>query len=92
VLSLNHATLWFMIGLWIPQRYERVIFLSLMWEISESYATQQPVLHRILKTYCFIPEKYWNELIENKITDIGFNLIGIFILITTNSKINSNHI
>jgi hypothetical protein len=51
-------------------------FLSLMWEISESYAAHQPVLHRILKTYWFIPEKYWNEPIENKITDIGFNLIG----------------
>jgi hypothetical protein len=52
------------------------MILSLVWEILETYVAHQPVLHRIVKTYWIIPEKYWNEPIENKITDIGFNLIG----------------
>jgi len=76
ILSLTHATLWFMIGLWIPHRYDWVIGLSFAWEILETYAVHQPVLYSILKTYWFIPEKYWNEPIGNKITDIVFNLIG----------------
>jgi|688.fasta_scaffold228861_3 hypothetical protein len=76
VFSLNHATLWFMIGLWIPHRYDWVIILSFVWEILETYATRQPIWYELLKTYWIIPEKYWNEPIQNKITDIGFNLIG----------------
>lgn len=76
IFSLNHATVWFMLGFWIPHRYDWVIILSVFWEFLEVYAVHQPTLYALLKEYWIIPEEYWNEPIENKITDFGFNLIG----------------
>ena len=36
-------------------------------------------LYVLTKTYWFVPEKYWNERIYNKIIDIIINMIGYYI-------------
>jgi hypothetical protein len=79
IFSVNHLVLWFVIGYIFPHQYLLLIVVSLAWELLETVIVHQPVLYNLTKTYWFVPEKYWNETIENKCTDILFNTIGFYL-------------
>lgn len=83
VFTLVHFLLWFMIGILFPNRLGLAIVLSVLWEFVEGYVVQHPILYQLMRQYWFIPEKYWNEGIGNKITDIIANLAGYSIVSTT---------
>jgi hypothetical protein len=65
-----------MIGLIYPNQYGMLIVLSILWELIESYTVRHPILYPLLQEYWIIPEKYWNEVLGNKITDIVANATG----------------
>ena len=78
VFTFVHFILWFMIGVIYPKQYGLVVFLSIIWEITEGYSVQHPTIYPLLQKYWIIPEKYWNEGLGNKITDIIANLAGYY--------------
>lgn len=76
IFTFVHFLLWFIIGILFPNRLGLALVLSVLWEFVEGYVVQHPTLYPLFQQYWFIPEKYWNEGIGNKITDIIANLIG----------------
>ncbi len=87
IFTFIHFILWFMIGIVIPNQYGVMIILSFIWEILEGYSAQHPILYPFLREYWIIPEKYWNEGMGNKITDIFANVAGYY---TANKVIRHN--
>jgi hypothetical protein len=79
LFTVVHFVLYFMIGILFPNRFGIAVGVSLLWEIVEGYAARHPFVYPLLQKYWFIPEKYWNEGISNKITDIIANLTGYYI-------------
>jgi len=79
LFTFVHFILWFTIGTLYPNQYFVVFVLSIIWEVVEGYGARNPILHSMLKKYWFVPEKYWNEGIGNKIIDVVVNLIGYYI-------------
>lgn len=78
VFTFVHFILWFMIGVVYPKQYGLVVVLSILWEIVEGYSVQHPIMYPLLQEYWIIPEKYWNEGMGNKITDILANVAGYY--------------
>ncbi len=65
--SIFHILLYILIGLILPNKWILIILFSLIWEIYEyimSRLTNNP---------------FYNESFVNKITDVGFNLVGYYI-------------
>lgn len=85
VNSINHLFLWVIFGMLIPNKWFLAILVMILWEIWEYIIVYNPTLYYLVKTYWPIPEKYWNENVMNKITDIGMNTLGYVI----GSKLNS---
>lgn len=77
-MSVNHFALWFIVGVFFPRPNGLLIvfILSILWEVGEIVASKIETLRQLLNRYWIIPEEYWNEPIENKITDIFLNLLG----------------
>lgn len=69
-----------MIGILIPNRFGTIVTISILWELVEGYAARHRMLYSFLQKYWLIPEKYWNEGIANKVTDVIANLIGYSIV------------
>jgi hypothetical protein len=93
LFTFVHFILWFIIGLLYPNKYGLVIILSFLWEFIEWESAQHPMVHSLLKKYWFVPEKYWNEEIGNKITDILSNVAGYyFASIITQHSANNKHL
>ena len=78
ILSLNHFLIYFSLGIFLKNQYKLIILLSLLWEIFEYIISHINYTKKILINYCFVPEKYWNEPLNNKIVDIIINIIGYF--------------
>jgi len=76
ILSLSHFLFWLFIGLLLPNKYILVIIVSILWEIFEFCLVYFNPLYIFVKKYWFVPEKYWNETLTNKILDIIVNLCG----------------
>ena len=53
-----------------------IILLGILWELFEYMIVKVDVLYNLTKQYWFVPEKYWNESIYNKIIDMIFNILG----------------
>ena len=79
IFTFVHFILWFMFGILYPNQYGLTILLSFLWEIVEGYSSQDPVIYPLLQKYWIIPEKYWNEGMGNKITDIIANIGGYYV-------------
>ena len=76
IFTFVHFILWVMIGILYPNRYGIAVTLSFLWEIIEGYMVTHSTMYPLLQQYWIIPEKYWNEGIGNKLTDIIANLCG----------------
>jgi hypothetical protein len=79
ILSLSHLITWVAIGYYFPNNYLYALLLSILWELFEYMIVKVDVLYDLTKKYWFIPEKYWNETIYNKILDVVINMIGYYI-------------
>jgi hypothetical protein len=79
LFTLTHFILWFMIGIMYPSYYKLAFLLSIIWELAEEYFVQTPSLYLFLKKNWFVPEKYWNEGIGNKLIDIVTNMAAYYI-------------
>lgn len=84
VLSISHFAIWYIIGFYLPNRYDLFIIFSLLWEILESLIPKNPAVYQWFQKYWIIPESYWNEPIENKLSDLFFNFCGF--MIASNSR------
>jgi len=89
LFTFVHFILYFMIGILFPNRLGIIVMLTILWEIIEGYGAQHPFIYPLLQKYWFIPEKYWNEGIANKITDIIANIAGYCIGSVSKYKIHS---
>jgi len=69
-----------MIGILIPNRFGTIVIISILWELVEGYAARHQMLYSFLQKYWIIPEKYWNEGVANKVTDVIANLVGYSIV------------
>ena len=65
--SIIHILLYTIIALFIPNKWWLIIIISIIWEIYE---------YIMSKIY---DNKYYGEVIMNRIFDIGFNLLGYYI-------------
>ncbi len=64
------------IGYIFPNRYGLAFALSILWELFERALVNIPVLYELTKRYWFVPDKYWNERVANRVLDLGFNMVG----------------
>ena len=65
--SIDHILLYILIGLLLPNKWSLIIIISFIWEIYEY------IMSRLTN------DKYYQEPLMNKISDIVFNLIGYYI-------------
>ena len=79
LFHINHFILYFVIGLYYPNKYLIIVIISVIWEIFEYYLTINKTLYYAAKKYWIFPEKYWNENINNKIIDFIVNLCGYYV-------------
>ena len=79
ILTLIHLLIWIIIGYFFPNYYLIALLLGILWELFEYMIVRVNKLYVLTKTYWFVPEKYWNERIYNKIIDIIINMIGYYI-------------
>ena len=79
ILSLNHFLIYFSLGLFFKNQYKLIVILSLVWEIFEYIISHIDYTRQFLINNWFIPEKYWNEPLHNKIVDVIINMIGYVI-------------
>jgi len=86
ILTPIHLIIWITIGYFFPNRYLYALILSILWELFEYMLVRVNIFYVLMKNKWFVPEKYWNETIYNKIIDIAINMIGYYI----GSQIGSN--
>ena len=79
ILSLNHFLIYFSFGLFFKNQYKLIILLSILWEIFEYIISHIDYTRNFLIKYWFVPEKYWNEPLYNKLYDILINMLGYII-------------
>ena len=79
ILSLSHLITWVVIGYFLPNYYLYALLVGILWELFEYMIVKVDVLYNLTKKYWFVPEKYWNEKIYNKILDLIINMIGYYI-------------
>ena len=78
-MSLAHLGWYIILGIVRKNDYKLALFLSIAWELFEHIITSIPSTKLLLQKHWIIPEKYWNETLTNKITDICFNMLGYYI-------------
>ena len=76
ILTLSHFLFWLVAGYVFPNKYMYVVIIGLLWELFEYMIVKVDVLYKLVKKYWFVPERYWNETIYNKIIDMIVNLLG----------------
>lgn len=76
LFSIVHFLLWFLFGTILPGQYLLALVVSILFEWVESSLIWNQQLYDLFSKYWIIPERYWNETIENKILDIVLNMTG----------------
>lgn len=76
LMSINHFALYFGFGAMFPGQYTLAFAMSLLWEVFETVLVKNPVLHDLVTRYWIVPERYWNESMQNKVSDVCLNMIG----------------
>tara|TARA_B100000029_G_C17228156_1_gene834339 strand:- start:21 stop:284 length:264 start_codon:yes stop_codon:yes gene_type:complete len=79
ILSLNHFVFFVAVGVFIKNKYQLVLIVGILWEIFETMITSIPFTRNLVIKYWFVPQKYWDEHLDNKIMDIIINLFGYHI-------------
>lgn len=62
--------LWFLIGLFYPDRYVEALTLNVGWEVFERLTLQFEILNDLKRKYWILSENYWNESELNQYADI----------------------
>ena len=79
LLIMSHFLFFFLLGVFWKNKYYGAMFIGILWEIIEYIISKNEFTRRILLNYWIIPEKYWNETIQNKLVDLCVNMIGYHI-------------
>jgi hypothetical protein len=77
--------LWFLIGLFYPDRYLEVLTFNVGWEVFERLTLQFEVLNDVKRKYWILPEDYWNESELNQYADVILRMMAY----VAGSKISS---
>lgn len=79
-LSVIHFLIYFVLGIFIKNKYYLALLLGILWEIFEYTITQCKYTRNLLIKYWIIPQKIWDEdLINmNRISDLIFNMLGYY--------------
>lgn len=75
-MSLSHFTTFMIFGIFIKNQNFLMLILGFMWEFLEIIVVNTAFTRNLLRKYWFVPERYWDESIENKYTDLIINIIG----------------
>ena len=78
-LSIVHFIIYLVFGITIKNKYKLVLLGSILWEVSEYILSNIKYTRNLLIKCWPIPEKYWNEKLENKVLDIIINMLGYYI-------------
>ena len=76
LMSLSHFTTFMIFGIFIKNQYFLMLILGFLWEFLEIIVVNTAFTRNLLRKYWFVPERYWDESIENKYTDLIINIIG----------------
>ena len=79
VLSVGHFTFFFILGIFVKDKYKGALLLGILWEIFEIFISHNQTIKNFIVENWVVPEYYWNDTFSNKITDIIFNMIGYHI-------------
>ena len=78
-LSIVHFLIYLVLGILVKDKYKLILVVSILWEVIEYILSNIQYTKDLLIKYWPIPEKYWNEKINNKILDIMINMLGYYI-------------
>ncbi len=78
-LSIVHFLIYLVLGILVKDKYKLILVVSILWEVSEYMLSNIKYTRDLLIKYWPIPEKYWNEKIDNKVLDIMINMLGYYI-------------
>ena len=78
-LHIVHFLIYLFLGIIFKNKYELALLISILWEVSEYILSNIKYTRDLLIKYWPIPEKYWNEKIDNKVLDIMINMLGYYI-------------
>tara|TARA_Y100000817_G_scaffold304232_1_gene287028 strand:- start:186 stop:467 length:282 start_codon:yes stop_codon:yes gene_type:complete len=79
VLSVGHFTFFFILGIFVKDKYKGALLLGILWEIFEIFISHNQTIKNFIVENWVVPEYYWNDTFSHKITDIIFNMIGYHI-------------
>ena len=78
--SIIHFVNFFILGLFVKNKFEIAFVIGIMWEVIEYYITTIKYTSNLIKKYWPIPKKYWDESnCLNPVFDIFFNMFGYYL-------------
>ena len=78
-LSILHFTFFFILGVYVKNKYRGALLLGILWEIFEIIISKNKLIKRSILKNWIVPELYWNDTLSHKLTDIIINMIGYHI-------------
>jgi len=76
LMSINHFSIYAVIGLLVPYNYVLCIVLSVLWEVFEYGLVRNDGAYQRTKKKWPVPEYYWNDSKWNRMGDFVFNILG----------------
>ena len=77
--SLSHFLIFFTLGVFVKDKYKGALVLGILWEIFEYFISYNQEANRFIVDNWVVPEYYWNDTFQHKVTDILFNMAGYHI-------------
>ena len=69
VLSVGHFTFFFILGIFVKDKYKGALLLGILWEIFEIFISHNQTIKNFIVENWVVPEYYWNDKFSHKITD-----------------------
>lgn len=79
LMSISHFLTFFILGIFVKNKYKGALLLGIIWEIFEYIISNNIKIKKFIIENWFVPEKYWNDTFQHKCMDISINMIGYHI-------------
>mgnify|MGYP001254256754 CR=1 FL=1 len=76
LMSISHFLTFFILGVFVKNKYKGALLLGIIWEIFEYIISNNIKIKNFIIENWFVPERYWNDTIQHKFMDILINMIG----------------
>lgn len=75
-LSIVHFSFFFVVGLFVKDRFAFALLLGIGWEFVEHALVHYRPVRSLLVRYWPVAPRHWDEQIANKCADIAVNMCG----------------